>query len=240
MDGDIAQGRSPASGPAILVLAILGLGVGLSPFFFSYYGAGVWVPIGLALTLVCAITVIASPARLPAEGGVALVGLLGLGIWSLCSILWSESVENALVSANRWLVYGALFLLMLVLLRSSRHGAALLGAAGLGTVAVALSVVVRMLGESPGSLFLEGRLNSPLGYINGEGCLFVMGFWLCLAVGEARRALLAGPGAGLAAVMACLALLSQSRGTALAMLASLLVVLAIAPGRTRRGYLLLA
>jgi hypothetical protein len=239
MDGDTAQGPSPASAPALLVLVTLGLGAGLSPFFFSYYGASVWVPIGLALTLTCAIAVVASPARPSGPGGLALAGVLGLGVWSLASIAWSESVENAFVSANRWLVYGALFLLMLVLLRSSRHGVALLGAVGLGTVAVALSVVLRMLGESPGSLFLEGRLNSPLGYINGEGCLFVMGFWLCLAVGEARRALLAGPAAGLAAVMACLALLSQSRGTALAMLASLVIVLAIAPGRVRRGYLLL-
>jgi len=39
--------------------------------------------------------------------------------------------------------------------------------------------------------------------------------------------------------MACLALLSQSRGTALAMLGSLIVVVALAPGRTRRVYGLL-
>jgi hypothetical protein len=39
--------------------------------------------------------------------------------------------------------------------------------------------------------------------------------------------------------MACLALLSQSRGTALAMLGSLIFVVALAPGRTRRIYGLL-
>jgi O-antigen ligase len=66
-----------------------------------------------------------------------------------------------------------------------------------------------------------------------------MGFWLSIAAGESRRALLAGPGAGLAALMACLALLSQSRGTALAMLGALIVVVALVPGRARRVYALL-
>ena len=41
----------------------------------------------------------------------------------------------------------------------------------------------------------------------------------------------------MAALMGCLALLSQSRGTALAVAGSLLVVLALVPGRTRNAYL---
>ncbi len=162
-----------------------------------------------------------------------------MGVWSLTSTAWAESVENAVVSGNRWLVYGALLLLMLVLLRSERRSAVLLWAAGLGVGAVAISVLARLLGANPGALFLGGRLNSPLGYINGEGCLFVMGFWLCFAAAEAKRALVAGPAAGMATLMACLALLSQSRGTALAMLGSLIVVVALVPGRTRRIYGLL-
>src|SRR6185437_4493147 len=113
-------------------------------------------------------------------------------------------------------VYGALFLLMLALVSHERRGAVLLGAATAGVSAVAVSVLVRMLGSDPGALFLDGRLNSPLGYINGEGCLFAMGVWPWLAAAEARRAIVAGPAAAMATLMACLALLSQSRGTALA------------------------
>lgn len=224
---------------AIVCLLVLGLGAGLSPFFFAYYDAGVWVPIGLGLTLACTIGVIARPRRPGGPAALVLGGLLGLGVWSLSSTAWAESVENAVVSGNRWLVYGALLLLVLVLARSERRCTLLLGAAGLGVAAVAISVLARLLGGDPGSLFLEARLNSPLGYINGEGCLFVMGFWLCFAAAEARRALMAGPAAGLATLMACLALLSQSRGTALAMLGSLLIVVALVPGRTRRVYGLL-
>jgi len=240
MARDTAQGPSRVSSPALLVLVLLGLGAGLSPFFFAYYDASVWVPIGLGLVAACAIGVVARPFRPGAPAALALGGLFGLGVWSLSSTAWAESVENAVVTGNRWLVYGALLLLMLVFLRSERRSAMLLGAAGLGVVAVAVSVLVRLLGENPGTLLLEGRLNSPLGYINGEGCLFVMGFWLCLAAAEARRTLVAGPAAGMATLMACLALLSQSRGTALAMVASLAVVMAIVPGRIRRSYLLLA
>ena len=224
---------------ASLVLLALGLGVGLSPFFYAYYDAAVWVPIGLGLVLASAVSVVARPTRPSGPAALALGGLLGLGVWSLASTAWAESVENAVVSGNRWLAYWALLLLILMLVRGERRSALLLGAAAIGAIAVAVSVLARLLGSNPDTLFLGGRLNAPLGYINGEGCLFVMGFWLCMAVAESRRALVAGSAAGLATLMACLALLSQSRGTALAMLGSLIVVLALAPGRIRRAYGLL-
>jgi UDP-GlcNAc:undecaprenyl-phosphate GlcNAc-1-phosphate transferase len=229
-------GDSPAGSTC---LALLGLGAGLSPFFFAYYDTSTWVPIGLGLVAASAVAVVARPARPSGPAALVLGSVIGLGVWSLASTAWAESVENAVVSGNRWLAYGALLLLMLVLLRSERRSALLMGAATLGVVAVALSVLARLLGSHSGALFLGGRLNSPLGYINGEGCLFIMGFWLCFAVAEARRALVAGPAAGMATLMACLALLSQSRGTALAMIGSLLFVVALAPGRTRRIYGLL-
>jgi tetratricopeptide (TPR) repeat protein len=225
--------------PALIGLLLLGLGAGLSPFFLAYYDASMWVPVGLGIVLACAMGVVARPARPDGPAALALGGLLGLGVWSLASTVWAESVEKAVVSGNLWLAYGAFLLLILVLLRSELRAGVLLGAVGLGVVAVAVSVLIRLIGTDPGALFLEGRLNSPLGYINGEGCLFVAGFWLCFAAAETRRALLAGPAAGLATLMACLALLSQSRGTAVAMLGSLIVVVALAPGRTRRVYGLL-
>jgi O-Antigen ligase len=230
---------SDRSLPALIGLLLLGLGAGLSPFFFAYYDASVWVPIGLGLVAVSAVAAVARPARPSGPAALALGGLLGLGVWSLASTAWAESVENAIVSGNRWLAYGALLVLLLVLLRSERSSALLMGAATFGVIAVALSVLARLLGSAPGTLFLVGRLNSPLGYINGEGCLFVIGFWLCFAAAETRRALVAGPAAGMATLMACLAMLSQSRGTALAMLGSLIFVVALAPGRTRRVYGLL-
>jgi UDP-GlcNAc:undecaprenyl-phosphate GlcNAc-1-phosphate transferase len=228
--------RGPSAAAALLVL--LGLGAGLSPFFFTYYDPSVWAPIGLGVVLLCAVGVVARPAVPSGPAALALAGLLGLGVWSLCSTAWTESVEGAVVTGNRWLAYGGLLLLLLVLVRSQRRAALLLAATGTGVAAVALSVLVRLLGHDPGALFLGGRLNEPLGYINGEGCLFAMGFWLCMAAAESRRALLAGPAAAAASLMASLALLSQSRGTALAMAIALVAAMALLPGRTRRAYAL--
>jgi O-antigen ligase len=112
-------------------------------------------------------------------------------------------------------------------------------AAGIGAVAV--SVLVDLFGSAPGHLFVEGRLNLPLGYINAEATVFIMGFWLCFSVVERRAARLAGAGAGTATLMACLALLTQSRGAVLAMVGSIVVVMALVPGsRVRRAYALLA
>ena len=58
-----------------------------------------------------------------------------------------------------------------------------------------------LFGDGP-SLFLEGRLNSPLGYVNGEAVAFLLGFWPLFALAErVRRPLIAAPAAGLAAVL---------------------------------------
>jgi UDP-GlcNAc:undecaprenyl-phosphate GlcNAc-1-phosphate transferase len=233
------RGRLSLSKRAVGCLVVLGLGAGLSPFLFAYYDALKWAPIGLAIMIACAIAMVVRPGRPAASAALVLTGLLGLGVWSLVSSAWAESAENAIVNGNRWLLYGALFLLMLTLVSHERRAAVLLGATTLGISAVALSVLVRMLGTNPAELFLGGRLNSPLGYINGEGCLFAMGIWPWLAAAEARRAIVAGPAAAMATLMACLALLSQSRGTALAIAGAVILVVAIAPGRTRRVYALL-
>jgi hypothetical protein len=223
----------------LIGLLVLGLGAGLSPFFYAYYDASVWVPIGLGLVAASAVGVVARPMRPSGPAALTLGGLTGLGIWSLSSTAWAESVENATVNGNRWLAYGVLLLLLLMLLRSDRRSAVLVGAVTFGVGAVALSVLARLLGSDPETLFLGARLNSPLGYINGEGCLFVIGFWLCFAAAESKRAPVAALAAGMATLMACLAILTQSRGTALAMLAALVAVVAVVPGRTRRIYGLL-
>ena len=231
-------GGDHESGPfdriALVGIVVLGFGAGLSPLFSAYYDSGVWVPIGLALVVAAAAGTLAQPLRLSRPMALALAGLCGLGLWSLLSSSWGHAVEQATVYANQWLSYAALLLLLLVLLRRRVHATVLLAAVGLGIGVVAVSVLVRLLGSDPAAMFISGRLNSPLGYINGEGCVFAIGCWFGLALAERGEPPLAGVGAGMTVVCAGLSLLSQSRGAAIATFAALLVSLGVVPGARRR------
>jgi UDP-N-acetylmuramyl pentapeptide phosphotransferase/UDP-N-acetylglucosamine-1-phosphate transferase/O-antigen ligase len=222
------------AGAAALPAVVLGLGAGLSPFFGGYYDNGVWIPIGLVLTVAAAVALIVRPPRFTAAVAVAATGVGGLALWSLLSTTWAHGVEAATVAANRWLSYVALLLLALAVARTRRQATLLLAAAGVGIGVVAASVLVRMLGSDPAALFLNGRLNGPLGYINGEGCAFAMACWFGLALAERREPLLAGLGAAATVAFACLTLLSQSRGAAVASLIAIVVALVVIPGVRRR------
>jgi O-antigen ligase len=213
---------------------VLGLGAGISPFFAGYYDNAVWLPIGLGLTLAAAAAAIVRPPRVTLPTVLAFAGIAGLGLWSLLSASWAHGVEAATVVANRWLTYAALLLLALVVARTRRQATLLLAAAGVGLAVVGATVLIRMLGSDPAALFLAGRLNAPLGYINGEGCAFAMACWFGLALAERRQPLVAGLGAGATVALACLTLLSQSRGAAIASFVAILVGLAVIPGARRR------
>jgi UDP-GlcNAc:undecaprenyl-phosphate GlcNAc-1-phosphate transferase len=222
------------SAAAAIAATALGLGAGLSLFFGGYYDNGLWVPIGLILTLAAAAAAVFRPPRITLPAVLAFGGLAGLGLWSLISTTWAHGVEAASVAANRWLTYAALLLLALALVRTRRQAALLLTGAGIGIGLVAATVLIRMLGSDPAALFLGGRLNAPLGYINGEGAAFAMSCWFGLALAERREPLLAGLGAAATVALACLTLLSQSRGAAIASFLAVMVALVVIPGRARR------
>jgi UDP-GlcNAc:undecaprenyl-phosphate GlcNAc-1-phosphate transferase len=232
--------RQARDWPAIVLLTPIALGLGLSPFFSGYYDATIWAPIGLGLLGVATASLIARPPVVGPAAGLLLAGLAGLAIWSLLSSLWSDSIAQAVVAGNRWLVYLALAIIVLTLVRNRRTGIALLGIVCAGAIAVGLIVVARMLGSSVGDLFVVGRLDAPLGYINGLAAFFLISLWPCVAAAEQRRsALLAGAGVAAAAMFACLVMLSQSRGVAIAAALSAVAALVVAPGRVRRGWALL-
>ncbi len=218
------------------ILVVLGAGAGVSPWLAGYYSASVWAPIGLGL-LVCLLAVaVARPPRPGPAAWTALAALAALGAWSLTSALWADSVEQAVVEANRTLALGAALGLLLLLVRDQRTALWALGAFAATAVAVELVEVVRLLGPDAAAQFLGGRLNEPLGYINAQATFSVLALWPLLAIAEQRRfAVLAGLGLAGAVLSGGLVLLSQSRGAALALFGSLAIVLAVAPGRRRRA-----
>jgi UDP-GlcNAc:undecaprenyl-phosphate GlcNAc-1-phosphate transferase len=220
----------------------LGVWAGASPFFAGYYDEGKWVPMGLVLLGVATAAAIARPPRLSRAALLCLGALGALGAWGLLSSAWAPSIFQATTEGNRLFVLAAILATAIVLVRTDLIGAWLTGGLAVGIGAVAVYVLASMLGSDPGQLFVNGRLDQPLGYINAEATVFIMGFWLCFSVAERHRpAWLAGAGAGCATLMACLALLPQSRGAALAMIGSLVIVVALVPGsRVRRAFALLA
>ena len=231
--------------PAVAILAALGAAFGLSPFADGLYLSSTWVPAGLGLLVVLTAALIAVPGAAPRRS-LAAVGLVAaLGLLSIVSALWSDSIQRAVLEGNRLLVYAACFALAVVLLRSNRGAAAAFAAFALGALAVGGWVLTGML-RGDEALFLGGRLHEPLGYVNGQASFFLLAVWPCLALAERRRAdgdvrpgaatsaAVAGPGLAAATLFAGLAVLGQSRGAVLAAAAAVLVVVALAPGRLRR------
>ena len=175
--------------------------------------------------------------RLPLRVALAPAAIAALALLALVSSLWTDSIEQAVVEGNRMLLYAAALALLVVLLRSDRGAVLAFGAFLVGAIAVAGWVLVGMLGDDR-TLFLAGRLHEPLGYINGQASFFVLAFWPCVALAERRgerfAPALAGLGLAGATLFAGLAVLGQSRGAILAAALSLVVVLALLPGRLRR------
>lgn len=221
---------------AVLVL-IVAASCGLSPFFYGFYDLGTWGPIALGLLAVLLGLVIARPAIPRPAALVALAALAGLAVWSLVSTGWAGSPGNALTEANRWMLYATLLGILLLLLRDDRLGRLLLAATTVLVLALGVYVVVGMLGGG-GDLFLIKRLNDPLGYVNGQASYFLLGIWPLVAVAERARPWLAGAAAGAAVLLASLLILSETRAIVPAIVVSAVVLVALVPGRARRGWVL--
>jgi O-antigen ligase len=232
--------RRFASVPRSLSLLLpLAICLGASPFFSGFYDSRIWVPAGLALVVLVTGGVIAAPLRLSRAGVLALAGLAGFAAWALSSTLWAESVEQAVVDGNRLIVLAALLAAVLLLVRSDTSALWLVGTLAAAVVAVGAISLVQMLGSDASSLFLAGRLDGPLGYINGQASFYLLALWPCIALAEQRRwPALSGAGMAAAILLGSLLVLSQSRGVAVAAIASAIIVLGLVPGRLRRVWTL--
>jgi UDP-GlcNAc:undecaprenyl-phosphate GlcNAc-1-phosphate transferase len=225
----------PRARPELVLLAVIGLAVGVSPFFGAFYAQTLWAPIGLGVLALVTAVAIAMGAPLARAAVVAVGALAALGALALLSSSWADSATNAVVAGNRYLVYAAFLALVLMLVRDARGAMTLLGAFAVGALAVACADLARMFSGDIGRLFVGGRLNEPLGYINGQGSFFLLAAWPCIALAEQRRyRWLAGLALAAATLLLGLAFMAQSRGVVLAATVSLVAAVALAPGRRRR------
>lgn len=220
---------------------LIGLALGVSAFFDGFYSVTQWAPIALLVLALLLALAIATPALPRGPAAVATASLIALAVWSLISTRWAESADQALIDADRLILYAAVLCVLLLVLRGRELGVPLLAGivGGIGVLAAYLLVVLAA-GDGPG-LFLANRLNEPLNYVNGMGAYLLVAFWPLVAAAERSRSAIAA-GAAMAGAVAIvgLTLLTLSRGALLALVGSAVLLVAFAPGRLTRGWALVA
>jgi hypothetical protein len=138
--------------------------------------------------------------------------------------------------ADRTLLYLAVFALFALWPQRPATGAWVLGA---WTLALGVTATVTLLrvgaGTDLATLFADDRLISPAGYPNATAAAFLMALWPAVTLAAARP--VPWPVRGLAVtaavVLADVALLSQSRGSLLALPVCAVLFVALVPGRLR-------
>lgn len=160
--------------------------------------------------------------------------------WAYLSISWAGDRGIALVGANRTLLYLVIFAVVATRRWHGSDAFALAAAWGLATIAVGCVTLVRAgSGAHPASLFVSGRLATPVDYANANAALFVLAAWPFVVAMQDRRlpAVVRAAAAALATLAAEIAVLCQSKGAALGVAMTLVAVLLVT---RHRGRLLLA
>lgn len=235
----IPRARMPAVLPGFVVI-VAGLVLSI---FEGGFPLTAWYPAALFLLVLLVLLLVAAPPSRNERSRLVEValGIFGLFcIWALLSIVWADTPGLAWDAGNRVLLYTVV--LGLVCLRPWSAGAATwaLGTVGFGTAAIAVVVLVEAAtaGE-PSRFFVEGRLLEPTGYLNANANLWLIGFFPALHLAASRLASWPVRGVGFAAatLLMEMALLSQSRGAAIAFALTAVIYLAFT---TRRWPALLA
>ena len=222
-----------------LALAVTGV-FALSCLFNGFYDFHVWAPVTLVLLLVLVGVVLLGPLEMSRPAQLTLVGFLVLLGWAALSMTWAESTSRAWTEVNRLAFYTATFLVVVSAIRTRAQGQLVMRVLAVGFAAVVLYVTARLIAFDGAELFIAFRLAEPMGYVNGEAGFFLMGFWALLAVAEAgRHAAVRGAGLAAATLAGSMLVLTQSRAIVPALVISGAVMVAVLPGRIRRGWAIL-
>ena len=254
MHGETAHaGRRAAAGPrgqatttltrawpalpaiAVIVFVLLRLAFDRGGYFpAAFTSAGAIAFIALAVLVVRP-----SQERFSTHALIALAALAAFACWTGLSRMWSVVPDVPLLDMQRAMLYVALFALGL-LAADSGNKARLLVWSILGVIVVVvgaglLSRLQPDLVESTVDPFVAAayRLDHPLGYWNAFGGVAAIGVVLALGLAADTRgdAILRAAAAGAAVLLVVTMYLSLSRGSWLALVLGVVVLLAIAPNR---------
>ena len=235
------SGRASLEPAALILLAIL---AGTWSWWAwqegAYFGV-VLLPGTVALCVAAALLAALAPwrvdLRLSKPVAIALASLVGLGVWTIISALWSPAADTAVADGQRALLYALAFGLGLWLcgLLRSRVELAFAPLAIAGGVAGVATVIALAGGDDPRDLLDGGTLDYPLGYRNANAAFFAIAFFPAVGLAAAPRLdwRLRGLALGAATLSLDLFLLSQSRGSIPAVGLALIVYALVSPFRIR-------
>jgi tetratricopeptide (TPR) repeat protein len=199
-----------------------------------------WAPGAIVLLALLGLALVALPplrwSALPRTVRVAALTLGGFTLWSFLSIAWADDGGVALEGADRTLLYLVAFLLFALWPQRPATAAWVLGLWAFGVGAIAVVTLVRIGAVAdPATLFDGDRLVEPVGYANAEAAMWLMALWPAVTLAASRR--VPWPARGLAAALAVvlldISLLSQSRGSLLALPVCAVLLVVVVPGRLR-------
>ncbi len=164
-------------------------------------------------------------------------------LWTLLSVIWAPSAENAFNEFNRVSLFLAVFLLVSLL---AGYGGVDRWVDGLTLAIVTIALVALTSRLFPGLFPDRGiftflpksaiRLNFPLGYWNGLATLVALGIPLALRVAiGGRNAIVRGIALSALPVVACVIYLASSRGGAFTLLVGAVVFFAFSERRWSVG-----
>jgi O-antigen ligase len=226
---------APITAPTVLAVAVFLVWVPL------HGGQGVtqWAPGAILLIALLGLAAFALPLSWraqPTPVRVAVGLLAAFTAWSYLSIAWAQDGGAALEGANRTLLYLVAFALFALWPQRPATAAWVLGLWTFGVGVIALVTLVRVGAAADARTFFDGdRLTRPIGYVNAEAATWLMPFWAAVALAASARVhfILRGAAAALAVVMLDVALMSQSRGSILALPICAVLFLLVVPGRLR-------
>jgi hypothetical protein len=202
------------------------------------YAATTWLP-GALVLLALLVTVLVGARGAPRRPDrLSTVSLMALGLytlWTYASVAWAADKGDAWDGANRSLLYLTVYALFLVLPWTIRSGTLVLGVYAAGICALAVTAIARALHGADPDLFIQGRFAVPTEYPNANALLLLSGFWVGLGFATRRElpAPLRAAGAAAVVFLPQAALLSQSRGSLVAVPLTAFLVVALVPGRVR-------
>ncbi len=196
-----------------------------------------WLKYGVLAALVVSGIFLSGRASRPSRPALIALGALGgTAILATISITFTPVPNLARDEALLTLFYGAVFAVPALVLRRRRDriyavGAIVAGSASLA-VCAALALVLR---AHPETLFYGGRLNFPITYPNAQAAAMLIGYWPAVALAARRSGSvwLRALALGAATATLCGWMLSQSKGGAVGLIVSALVIFAVSSHRLR-------